>query len=51
MLLQGYSQYQPLIWGPILILTLLFMPSGLIALPMQIINKIKELTTRKIVQS
>jgi branched-chain amino acid transport system permease protein len=50
-LLQRYSQYQPLIWGPILILTLLFMPSGLIALPMQIVNKIKELTNRKIVQS
>lgn len=51
MLLQGYSQYQPLIWGPILILTLLFMPSGLIGLPTQILNKIKELTSNKIVQS
>lgn len=50
-LLQGYSQYQPLIWGPILILTLLFMPTGLIALPRRIINKIKEVTTRKVAQS
>ena len=50
-LLQGYSQYQPLIWGPILILTLLFMPSGLIALPGRIINKIKEVTTSKVAQS
>jgi len=50
-LLQRYSQYQPLIWGPILILTLLFMPSGLIAFPGKIINKIKEVTGNKVAQS
>jgi branched-chain amino acid transport system permease protein len=50
-LLQRYSQYQPLIWGPILILTLLFMPSGLIGLPGKIINKIKEVTTTKVAES
>ena len=46
-LLQKYSQYQPLIWGPILILTLLFMPFGLVGLPKMIIERIKELTGRK----
>jgi branched-chain amino acid transport system permease protein len=47
-LLQKYSEYEPLIWGPILILTLLFMPFGLIGLPRMIMEKAKELMGNRV---
>jgi branched-chain amino acid transport system permease protein len=46
-LLQKSVQFQPLILGMILILTLLFMPTGLFGLPGRIINKIREVSSNK----
>jgi len=49
--LTRFSNTQPLILGGILVLVLLFMPSGLFGLPGRIKNKIKELTADNVVQS
>jgi len=47
-LLQRYSQTQPLILGLILIMVLIFMPSGIFGLSARIKNKIRELTVNKV---
>ena len=41
-------QYQPMILGLILVMVLLFMPTGMLGLSGRIKNKIKELTGRKV---
>jgi branched-chain amino acid transport system permease protein len=51
LLLQHYSQVQPLILGLILVLVLLFMPTGLFGLPVRIRNKIRDMTGNKAAQT
>lgn len=37
-LLRGFREFEPLIWGTILVLSLLFMPKGLISMPKMILK-------------
>lgn len=50
-ILQGYSSTQPLILGIILILVILFMPSGFFGLFGKVRNKIKDMTGKKVAQT
>ena len=43
-LLRRFREFEPLIWGTILILVILFMPKGLVSLPGMVVKRIKRKT-------
>ena len=49
--LTGFSHTQPLILGFILVLVLLFMPTGLFGLSTRVTNKIREVTSSNVAKS
>jgi branched-chain amino acid transport system permease protein len=51
MFLTRFSNTQPLILGFILVLVLLFMPTGLFGLPSRVANKIREVTSSNVTKS